>query len=132
MAAPLNESQLKIFKRKLKDRFMALRREISAELLRSDKEKYADLAGRVHDPGDESLADLLVDLKLASVGRHVQEIRDIDAALIRIAERSYGSCCDCGQPIGIERLMAYPTARRCLICQNVHERTFAHGNQPTL
>jgi len=66
--------------------------------------------------GEEALADLLVDIELASVDRHVQEIRDIDAALMRIAEGSYGKCCDCQDPIIIERLEAYPTARRCIAC----------------
>lgn len=132
MTVQLTDHQINIFKRKLNDRFMALRREISEELLHFDAEQYADLAGRVHDTGEEALADLLVDIELASVDRHVQEIRDIDAALMRIAEGSYGECCDCRQPIVIERLTAYPAARRCIVCQEAHDRTFAHGGQPTL
>lgn len=132
MTVELTDHQIGGFKAKLNDRFMELRREISAELLRSDEEQYGDLAGRVHDVGDEALADLLVDTELASIDRHVQEIRDIDAALMRIADGSYGECCDCREPIAIKRLEAYPTARRCVACQEVHERTFAHGEQPTL
>lgn len=132
MTVQLTDHQINVFKTKLNDRFMALRREISAELLNSDEEQYADLAGRVHDTGEVALADLLMDIKLASIDRHVQEIRDIDAALMRIATSSYGQCCDCQEPIDIERLAAYPTARRCTACQEAHDRTFAHGNQPTL
>ena len=132
MTDQLTSHQINVFKTKLNDRFMALRREISAELLHFDEERYGDLAGRVHDTGEEALADLLVDIELASVDRHVQEIRDIDVALMRIAEGSYGKCCDCQEPIVIERLAAYPTARRCIACQETHDRTFAHGGQPTL
>ena len=132
MTVQLADYQINVFKTKLNDCFMALRREISAELLRSDDEQYSDLAGRVHDSGEVALADLLVDIQLASIDRHVQEIRDIDAALMRIAEGSYGKCCDCQEPIVIERLAAYPTARRCIACQEAHDRTFAHGGQPTL
>ena len=132
MTVQLADYQINVFKTKLNDRFMALRREISAELLRSDDEQYGDLAGRVHDTGEEALADLLVDIELASIDRHVQEIRDIDAALMRIAEGSYGKCCDCQEPIVIERLTAYPTARRCIACQETHDRTFAHGEHPSL
>ena len=121
-----------MFKTRLNDRFMALRREISEELLHFDEERYGDLAGRVHDTGEEALADLLVDIELASIDRHVQEIRDIDAALIRIAEGSYGRCCDCQEPIVIERLTAYPTAKRCIVCQEAHDRIFAHGGRATL
>ena len=132
MTVQLTDHQINVFKTKLNDRFMALRREISTELLHLDEERYVDLAGRVHDTGEAALADLLVDIELASIDRHIQEIRDIDAALMRIAEGSYGECCDCQEPIVIERLAAYPTARRCIVCQEVHDRTFAHGGQPTL
>ena len=133
MTVKLTDHQIHQFKTKLNDRFMALRREISAELLRSDEEQYGDLAGRVHDSGEEALADQLVDIELAAIDRHVQEIRDIDAALMRIATGNYGECCDCQEPIAIERLAAYPTARRCIICQVAHDRTFAHGGeQPSL
>ena len=132
MTVQLTGHQINVFKTKLNDRFMAVRREISVELLRFDEGKYGDLAGRVHDTGEEALADLLVDIELASIDRHVQEIRDIDAALMRIAEGSYGKCCDCQEHIVIERLSAYPTARRCTVCQEAHDRAFAHGGQPKL
>ncbi|WP_031434479.1 TraR/DksA family transcriptional regulator [Methylomarinum vadi] len=132
MTVELNTQQINIFKTKLNDRFMALRREISEELLNADQAQFGDLAGKVYDTGDAALADLLVDTELASIDRHIQEIRDIDAALMRIAEGSYGECCDCHEPIVIKRLQAYPTARRCVACQDIHDRTFAHGEQPTL
>lgn len=132
MTVELTTQQINIFKTKLNDRFMALRREISEELINADQAQFGDLAGKVYDTGDAALADLLVDTELASIDRHIQEIRDIDAALMRIAEGSYGECCDCHEPIVIERLQAYPTARRCVACQDIHDRTFAHGEQPSL
>lgn len=132
MTVQLTEHQINLLKAGLKDRFMALRREIIAELRRSDEERYIDLADRVHDQGDEAIADLLVDIKLASIDRHVQEIRDIDAALLRMADGSYGECGDCHQPIPSNRLEAYPTAMRCIVCQAAHERTHAHPGRHTL
>jgi DnaK suppressor protein len=132
MSIELTDHQINGFKIKLKDRYMVLRREISAELLSFDKEQYVDLAGRVHDSGEESLADLLVDLELASIDRHIQEIRDIDEALVRIAQGTYGECCDCLQPISPKRLEVNPAARRCVICQEAHDHNFAHGAQPSL
>ena len=118
----LTENQKQIFKEELNDRFFSLREEISLELLSTDEQQYIDLAGEVHDLGDASLADLLVDLQLASIHRHVQEIRDIDAALLRIASGDYGRCSDCGVSIKLERLQAYPTAKRCQPCQVVFEK----------
>lgn len=132
MSIELTEQEIKAFKAKLDERFVALRREISAELISHDEERYSDLAGRVHDEGDEALADLLVDLELASIDRHVQEIRDIDAALMRIATGNYGECCDCQEAIAIKRLEASPAAKRCVICQEAYDRTHAHAGQPRL
>ena len=39
---------------------------------------------------------------------------EIDAALQRIEDRTYGICEGCGQPIGAERLSALPWARLCI------------------
>lgn len=128
----LTDRQLGEFRRLLKNRYQTLREEIRDELLRSDEERYIELAGRVHDPEEDAVADLLVDLNLAGIDRHIQEIRDIDAALIRIAEGSYGMCIDCEQLIGIERLKAYPTAKRCLRCQEVYEKTHLGTGSPSL
>lgn len=119
----LSENQKQTFKEELNDRFLELREEISQELLSSDEQQYIDLAGEVHDLGEESLADLLVDLQLANIHRHVQEIRDIDAALLRIASGAFGRCTDCGISIDPERLKAYVTAKRCRPCQVNFEKT---------
>ena len=102
------------------------------ELLEADSEGFLDLAGRVHDPGDESVADLLVDVGLAVVDRHVEAIRETEAALLRLRTGTYGTCVDCGTRIGYERLLTEPTAARCVTCQEVHERAFAQPGRSTL
>jgi RNA polymerase-binding protein DksA len=43
-----------------------------------------------------------------------QTIAEIDAALQRIEDGSYGTCEVCGKPIGAERLSAIPWARLCI------------------
>jgi DnaK suppressor protein len=45
-----------------------------------------------------------------------EHLADIDAALARLADGSYGTCRACGQPIGAERLAARPAARTCIGC----------------
>jgi DnaK suppressor protein len=47
----------------------------------------------------------------------LESVREIDAALARIAGGTYGSCESCGQPIGDERLDARPVARLCVTCK---------------
>ena len=102
----LKEQQLLEFKTLLKKRFCDVREEIREELLRSDDQHFIDLAGQVHDLEEESVADLLVDLDLAIVDMHIDEIRKIDASLLRIAQGDYGVCTDCSAEIGIDRLKA--------------------------
>jgi len=91
------------FNRRLRERWRALREEIRGTLLRADAERYADIAGEVHDLEDESLADLLTDVTHAEIGRDVEEVRDIEAALQRIAAGTYAICIRCDQPIDRDR-----------------------------
>ncbi|MEJ2061063.1 MAG: TraR/DksA C4-type zinc finger protein [Gammaproteobacteria bacterium] len=132
MVDGLTTARIKEFKQLLEKRREDLLEAIRNELLQSDNEQYLELAGRVHDVADEGSADLLADLSLASIDQHIEEIRDIEAALLRIASLSYGICEDCSTPISVERLKAYPTARRCHQCQQVYERTHVQKGQPRL
>lgn len=118
------------FEHKLRDRWSALRDETREALSRSDKESHAEIAGRVTDLEDQSLADLLVDVNLAEVTRDVLEIRAIERALRRLDLGTYGTCVSCGQPIERERLEAYPTANRCAVCQRAHEHDHATPSTP--
>jgi DnaK suppressor protein len=43
-------------------------------------------------------------------------LAEIDAAVARLEEGSYGACGRCGQPIGDERLAARPAATTCVRC----------------
>lgn len=45
-----------------------------------------------------------------------RQLVQIDAALARLAEGSYGRCERCGQPIGAARLAARPLASTCIRC----------------
>lgn len=128
----LTDEQLNELRDGLRVERARLLEEIRAELLRSDEESYTELAGRVHDVGDESAADLLADLDLSAVDRELNELREIEAALARIAQGGYGRCEDCGADINYERLQAYPTARRCLTDQRRREKEYAHPQTPRL
>ncbi len=120
-AASAARGEYSRYEHKLRERWSDLRDETRAALSRSENETYADIAGRLGDLEDQSLADLLVDVDLAEVARDAQEIRSIERALHRIALGTYGVCVSCGQPIERERLEAYPTANRCAGCQRGYE-----------
>jgi DnaK suppressor protein len=47
---------------------------------------------------------------------------EIDAALKRIEEGTFGKCTNCGKPIAEERLEAMPHATKCIDCKRLEER----------
>lgn len=118
----LTPDQLSQLKTQLASRREDLLATIRQELKASDDEHFCSLAEQVHDLGDESVAYLLSDLSLAAIDHHVEDVRAIEAAQLHLAEGSYGICADCGVDIGFARLTAYPTATRCIDCQNQYEK----------
>lgn len=132
MNAKLTAEQTARLGARLRSRFEELREEVRQDLLKSDDDRAAGLADRVRDLEDESLATLIVDLDLADTDRDLEELRDVEAALLRLREGTYGRCVRCGEPIPYARLEAFPTAKRCQPCQALHEKTFAGKGMPSL
>lgn len=120
----------------LKHRLVAERKslldEAQEELGRWGEHPIGEIAGEVPDVGDESVATMVTDLDHTLVQRHVEAIRDIDLALVRMTRHRYGRCIDCDEDIEPARLFAFPTAKRCVDCQSLRERTYAHQATPTL
>lgn len=117
----LSEKQLQQLEQRLRNRRQELREIIHRELADSTQEDYTELAGVVHDAGDESFAELLRGMNLTTRARELDELRDVEAALERVRNGTYAKCMDCGDAITYERLDAYPTAKRCITCQSRHE-----------
>jgi RNA polymerase-binding protein DksA len=126
------QRQIEQLKQRLLEQRDALFDTAHDELVQLTQRPMGDIAGEVADAGDDSVAQLVTDLDHAELQRRVQTIRDIDAALQRIASGEYGRCADCGGDIDYERLQAFPTAKRDVACQSVFEKTYAHGETPTL
>lgn len=91
---------------------------------------------RTRDQRDEAVPADWIDAALvestlaaddAVINQDVQDARDIRAARERLAAGTYGVCTDCGEAIAYERLLAYPTAKRCIHCQRVYEQGKAVG-----
>ena len=90
------------------------------------REQYFGEAQRSSSGGGDasggSMADVATELfeqELAAfLSRNVQEhLTNVNDALTRIDEGTYGRCEDCGDEINPDRLGALPWARRCLSCQ---------------
>jgi RNA polymerase-binding protein DksA len=118
---------------KLRDRQKALLEEVRNEYDQRDNQQLIELMGREPgDSGDVSLADAVADLNILRADRQIHELRDIDGAFSRMKSGDFGICVDCGADIPALRLLAYPTAKRCMACQQRHEQLFAQEGQPKL
>jgi len=126
----LSKAEIDHFENMLRQRREALRAIISEALLASE-ENFGTLAGEVRDAGDDSVADLVSGLNLRQIAREAEEIGDIESALARIAQGTFGECVVCGNVIDPGRLAAYPTAKRCIACQTRHENARRGGQDPT-
>jgi RNA polymerase-binding protein DksA len=71
----------------------------------------------VHPPGEHEIAPSEgVDVDISLATREGTRVADIDAALDRIKERTFGKCCKCGNEISEARLEAVPDAKYCIGC----------------
>lgn len=118
--------------RAIEERREALATEIRREVARARNEPFAEVAGTVHDTGDEALADLVADVDNAEVTRDLAELRALEGARARIADGSYGVCADCGADIPVARLRAQLAALRCIACQERQEKGYAGGPRAKL
>ena len=75
----------------------------------------------VEDSGEMSELDLNRSTAFALASRQSKLIKEIDEALDRIENGTYGLCTRCGKPLDEERLKAMPTAKYDAECQAAME-----------
>jgi DnaK suppressor protein len=128
----LTKQQIEELTLRLTERTRFLAARVREELAASDAQHYRDLAGSVTDTADEALASALVDVDTEIINRHVVELRDIESARLCMKNATYGVCIDCSDAVPYERLAVYPTAKRCVRCQQQREHLYASPGRPTL
>jgi RNA polymerase-binding transcription factor DksA len=80
----------------------------------------SDELGELAEGGvDNHLGDMATEMFDRELGEGLEEgaketLFEIDAALQRIEDGTYGTCDGCGKPIGAERLAAIPWTRLCI------------------
>ncbi|OZA92723.1 MAG: hypothetical protein B7X57_07280 [Erythrobacter sp. 34-65-8] len=98
--------------------FSELEKDLKARLADLN-ERVGDIEEDMHQPLDRDLEDQAIEIADddSQVGVELvleQEIAQVQAALHRIAQGTYGFCTVCGEEIGYERLKARPIATRCI------------------
>ncbi len=103
-----------------------------ARLVGDDQAAAIDAADDgAKESADLSLRDVIEELALRLGERESQMVADIDQALMRLEEGSYGLCVRCGKAIDERRLEAVPTARYDAACQAAIEQSNGENARPT-
>jgi RNA polymerase-binding protein DksA len=122
----VTQDDFKDFERRLLDERSKVLKEMghleSTVLKSNQRDSSGDLSGytfHMADVGTDAMEREKAFLFASAEGRMLLEI---DEALRRVYQGSFGNCESCGQPIGRARLEAVPHARLCLACKEKEER----------
>ena len=116
----MNDAQLEFFRQRLiQMKEEVLGREVDAKERLHEREVFADPADRATAEEEHWL-----DLRLRE--RESMLLRKVDDALRRIKEKEYGYCEKTGEPIGVLRLLARPTATVIVDVKGLHEKVETH------
>lgn len=93
------------FERVIRVRLLARRERLVESIANSALRLRSAWAARAEATGDWRGLELTVD-----------ELRNVDRALLRLVQRAYGVCERCGRTLGTQRLLAEPEAALCDDC----------------
>ncbi len=122
----------------------AAKREHFKRLLLTELQRHAQHIGEeqamaidvvsndAQESSDLALRDVIQEMALKLGDRESKMVADIDQALMRMDEGSYGVCISCGHPIDERRLEAMPTARYDAACQTAIDRAKGNRAGPSL
>lgn len=94
--------------------------------IQSNIEDSMDTISKLHDcdcKDDLDFAEASSDSFTSGLimNQQKQELKEIDEALIKIKNKTYGICEMCDEMISIGRLKAKPFAKFCTDCREIHE-----------
>ncbi len=132
MTATITAAQRGTLAKQLAARRIQLRAEISAKLNTQDNPALLGLQNRM----EERTTGPSPTWRPRSMWRRWRatptELRDVEAALARIDDGTYGICVESGEPIPYARLAANPSAARCIACQERLEAASGRAGTSTL
>jgi RNA polymerase-binding transcription factor DksA len=111
------------------ERLAAMRSQYESEHLttESESDSVSELSAHAQHQADLGTETFNRERDL-SILEHIEaELSDVEHALHRLDDGTYGSCEACGRPISADRLEAMPAARFCLDDQALAERETRKG-----
>ena len=122
----LSADQLDDFRRRLLDKRVALVGDVdnltNEALRRSRSEAAGDLSSMPIHMADIGSDNWEQEFTLGLIDNERALLREIDEALQRIEERTYGVCLETHKPISVARLRAKPWAKYCIEYARLHEQ----------
>ena len=112
----MNKTQIKHFIKILNDWKLELGNDIDRTVSHMQDEITA-----YADPNDRASQESDMALELRNRDRERKLIKKIDVTLLNIKNKEYGYCNLCGEEIGLNRLLARPTATLCIDCKTLDE-----------
>jgi DnaK suppressor protein len=97
-----------------RDALTATLEPIHARLRDGGRDSGAEVAVAVHHPADAAADTEMRELDVTSAAMFEQRLRDVDDALRRLDDGTYGTCVACGRPILPERLELVPETPYCV------------------
>jgi DnaK suppressor protein len=107
----------------LKERHSDLRTEYDqtvADIAELQRDRLTDSAG--DDQADTGTKTFEREQEISLANNILERITQVERALERLDEGSYGWCERCGNAIPVERLAAFPSATLCVSCKQLEER----------
>ncbi len=126
MKKKFTKSDLKEFKKivlKKKEELLGDLNHISEDTLRkSQKEASGDISGYTYHMADVASDNYDREFSLGLASGERKSLYELDDALKRIEEGTFGICDDCKGQITKIRLKAVPSAKLCIKCQQKREK----------
>lgn len=110
------------FKKEVTQKLLAYKSRILQEVSQKVRTESNNLKFEIGDIYDIASNERERELTLMLGDRDRGKLAEIEDALERIKDSTYGTCEECGEPIAEDRLRALPFTRACVECQSKNER----------
>ncbi len=115
----MQDNEYDILKQELEDRKTKILKIVND----NEKEIKALSSADTSDEADHATISTDSAIGQAISNQHLNELKEIEYALFKIENKTYGICEMCEEPIGIQRLKVKPQAKYCIVCREIVEKT---------